>query len=92
MLRISATYMVQRVIEVDGIDSVDDDAADDKIDKQSSELVKKLEGEGWNVSVESLESIDEVADEDDEYEEDEDEDEEDEDEENEEEGEEDEGA
>jgi hypothetical protein len=80
MLRISATYMVQRILEIEGVDSVDDEASDDKIEEQSSAQVKALEAAGWNVSVESLVSIDEVADDEDEdYDEEEDDEEDEED-------------
>jgi hypothetical protein len=75
MIRISATYTVQRTLEIDGFDSVDDEGANDKVDEVSTAVVKELEGQGWKVNVESLESEDEFEDDEDEEDEDEDDDE-----------------
>jgi len=78
MLKIVATYSVQRIIEVEGFDSVDEEGAHDAVASASSSVVKKLEDEGWKVSTIDLESADEFEDdEDDEDEDDDDDDDED---------------
>lgn len=79
MLKIVATYSIQRIIEVTGFDSVDDEGAHDAVAAASSSVVQKLEGDGWKVSTTDLESADEFEDDEDDDLDDEDDDEDDED-------------
>ena len=74
----SVTLMVQREIEVPDAESDDEDKIaeqeDEAANAKTSELIKKLEADGWSASIESVEPVGGEGDDDDE---DDDEDEED---------------
>jgi hypothetical protein len=69
------TLTIQREIDVDltGIDDLDSDEADDKVNETVSIYIRELETKGWNVSIDDVEpSGNDEEDEDEEDEEDDD--------------------